>query len=224
MAKGLKKTEAKKTDAKKTGAEKTGAEKARDAEAASPRAEAGIHGDAAEAITADPAATLVRPTRSAAKRAPAPKRRAAGMPVPGHEGTATPAASPPTLPEGSAPGEAARTPAEAACERLILYIRQFESQLDQSQEIAMGFAGGEAGVLRIEGLGYSAPDLITFYGKDDAGLRTQLIQHVSQLSVLLRAVPKLAPEDPPLRIGFRLQQSWKGGESGDGSAWQGERL
>ena len=113
---------------------------------------------------------------------------------------------------------APKSAAESACERMILYIRHFEGQLDQSQEVAMGFTGSEAGVLRIEGLGFSAPDILTFYGQDEDGIRTQMIQHVSQLSVLLRAVPKLAPEEPPLRIGFRLMQGWGGGESGDGSA------
>lgn len=112
-----------------------------------------------------------------------------------------------------------KTPAESACERLVVYIRQFESQLNQSQEIAMGFTGSAAGVLRIEGLGWSAPDLLTFFGRDEEGMRTQLVQHVSQLSVLLRAVPKSTPEAPPLRIGFRLVQGWDGGESGDASVW-----
>ncbi|OYU38543.1 MAG: hypothetical protein CFE33_14685 [Pseudorhodobacter sp. PARRP1] len=114
--------------------------------------------------------------------------------------------------------QAAKSPAEWAYERIILYIRNFESQLDAQQEIAMGFAGNDAGVLRIEGLGFFEPDLLTFYGRDDDGMKTQLIQHVSQLSVMLRAVPKAAPEAPPTRIGFRLASGWMGGESGDGSA------
>ena len=113
---------------------------------------------------------------------------------------------------------AEKSPAEWAYERIILYIRNFESQLDAQQEIAMGFAGSEAGVLKIEGLGFFEPDLLTFYGRDDDGMKTQLIQHVSQLSVMLRAVPKAAPEAPPTRIGFRLTSGWMGGESGDGSA------
>ena len=111
-----------------------------------------------------------------------------------------------------------KSPAEWAHDRLVLYIRNFEGQLDASQEIAMGFAGGEAGVLRIEGLGYFDPDMITFYGRDEDGMKTQLVQHVSQLSVILRAVPKVLPEDPPRRIGFSLNPGWNGGESGDGSA------
>lgn len=111
-----------------------------------------------------------------------------------------------------------KSPAEWAYERLVLYIRNFEKQLDSDQEIAMGFAGSDAGVLKIEGLGFFEPDMITFYGRDDDGMKTQLIQHIAQLSVMLRAVPKSTPEDPPTRIGFRLASGWSGGESGDGSA------
>lgn len=111
-----------------------------------------------------------------------------------------------------------KSAAEWAYERLILYIQNFEAQLDATQEVAMGFTGGEAGVLQIEGVGFFDPDLVTFYGTDEDGLRTQLIQHVSQLNVILRAVPKERPSDPPRRIGFQMMQQWAGGESGDGSA------
>jgi Family of unknown function (DUF6173) len=114
--------------------------------------------------------------------------------------------------------EKPKSPAEWAHDRLVLYIRNFESQLDAAQEIAMGFAGDEAGVLRIEGIGYFDPDIITFYGRDDGGAKTQLIQHVSQLSVTLRAVPKEGDTEPPRRIGFHLASGWMGGDSGDASA------
>lgn len=98
----------------------------------------------------------------------------------------------------------AKSPARWAYERLILYIQNFENQLDAEHEAAMGFAGGDAGVLRIEGMGYFDPDIITFYGSDETGSRTQLVQHVSQLNVMLRALPKARPEEPARRIGFRL--------------------
>lgn len=111
-----------------------------------------------------------------------------------------------------------KSPAEWAYERLILYIQNFESQLDSDQEVAMGFTGGQAGVLSIEGVGFFDPDIVTFYGRDENGLKTQLIQHVTQLNVVLRAVPKEQPAAPPRRIGFRMMQQWAGGESGDGSA------
>lgn len=111
-----------------------------------------------------------------------------------------------------------KSPAEWAYDRLILYIQNFEAQLDATQEVAMGFTGGAGGVLQIEGVGYFEPDLVTFYGRDEDGLKTQMIQHVSQLNVILRAVPKESPSEPPRRIGFNMMQQWAGGESGDASA------
>lgn len=98
----------------------------------------------------------------------------------------------------------AKSPAHWAYERLVLYIQNFEQQLDDTHEVAMGFTGGDAGVLRIEGIGYFSPDIITFYGSDDSGARRQLIQHVGQLNVMLVAMPKAPEVEAPRRIGFRL--------------------
>ena len=97
-----------------------------------------------------------------------------------------------------------KSPAQWAYERLILYIQNFEKTLDSEQEIAMGFTGGDVGILRIEGMGFFDPDIVTFYGSDLAGGKTQLVQHVSQLNVLLRAVAKPEPAVEATRIGFRL--------------------
>lgn len=97
-----------------------------------------------------------------------------------------------------------KSPAEWAYERVILYIQNFEEQLDAEHEVAIGFTGGDTGVLLIEGVGYFAPDIITFYGTDPDGARTQLVQHASQLNVMLRALPKEAGASAARRIGFRL--------------------
>lgn len=99
-----------------------------------------------------------------------------------------------------------KSPAQWAYERLILYIQNFEKTLDNEHEVAMGFAGGGPGTLRIEGMGYFDPDIVTFYGSDPSGAKTQLIQHVSQLGVMLRALPKPPETSEPVRIGFRLAQ------------------
>lgn len=112
-----------------------------------------------------------------------------------------------------------KSAAEWAHDRLVLYIRDFEKQIDAGEEVAMGFAGDEAGVLRIEGIGFFDPDILAFYGRDSSGAKTQLIQHVSQLSVTLRAVRRTTDADAPARrIGFQLHPGWTGGDSGDGSA------
>ena len=97
-----------------------------------------------------------------------------------------------------------KSPAQWAYERLILYIQNFEKQLDNEHEVGMGFVGGDAGVMRIEGLGFYDPDIVTFYGTNTVGAKTQLVQHVSQLNVLLQASPKHIDQAEPNRIGFRL--------------------
>lgn len=97
-----------------------------------------------------------------------------------------------------------KSPAEWAYQRLILYIQNFEKMLDGEHEVAMGFTDTGGGFLRIEGLGHFDPDIVTFYGKDQTGTKVQLVQHVSQLNVLLRAMPKEVSAEAPRRIGFQL--------------------
>ena len=110
---------------------------------------------------------------------------------------------------------AQKSPAQWAYERVVLYIKKFEEQLDGDHEVAIGFTGSDAGVLRIEGMGYFDPDIVTFYGSDPAGGRTQLIQHVSQLNVILRALPKEVEGAAPNRIGFRLVEELENEVSGE---------
>ncbi len=124
-----------------------------------------------------------------------------------HQDPNAPKASPEGLP-GAAKQQpvAQKSPAQWAYERLILYIQNFEKQLDADHEAAMGFTGGDTGVMRIEGMGYFDPDILTFYGSDQAGVKTQQVQHVSQLNVMLRALPKMDKTADARRIGFRLAQ------------------
>ncbi len=110
------------------------------------------------------------------------------------------------VPENVAQQAKTKSPAQWAYERIVMYIQQFEKSLDQDHEVAMGFTGGEAGVLRIEGMGYFDPDVITFYGSDPTGAKMQMIQHVTQTNVILRALPKAVDAAEPARIGFRLGQ------------------
>lgn len=108
------------------------------------------------------------------------------------------------LPASVKQNAANKSPAQWAYERLIIYIQNFEKQLNADQEVAMGFTGSSAGTLRIEGLGYYDPDIVTFYGSNESGARTQLVQHVSQLNVMLMALPKPTEQAEPNRIGFQL--------------------
>jgi len=97
-----------------------------------------------------------------------------------------------------------KSPAEWAYERIILYIQKFEEQLDAEHEVVMGFVGGDTGTMHIQGMGFFAPDLVTFYGSDEGGTKTQMVQHVSQLSVALKATRKPDETVEAARIGFLL--------------------
>ena len=112
-----------------------------------------------------------------------------------------------TLPKALKESNAKKSPAQWAYERIILYIQNFEKQLDNDHEVGLGFAGGGAGVIKIDGLGYYDPDIVTYYGTNDSGAKTQLIQHVSQLNVMLMASPKHVDQAEPNRIGFQLAQA-----------------
>lgn len=97
------------------------------------------------------------------------------------------------------------SPAESVFRRLILYIREFEAQLDQNQEIGGRMVSfGSAVQFHIVDMGYWGPDILTFDGVDERGSRMKLIQNISQLNVLLVAMPKREPEAAPQRIGFLL--------------------
>lgn len=111
------------------------------------------------------------------------------------------------LPQGMTREQMAqKSPAEWAYERIVMYIQNFEKQLDAEHEVGMGFAAGDVGSLKIEGMGYFAPDMITFMGSDPEGNKMQLVQHVSQLNVMLVSELK-APDAPEAnRIGFKLAQ------------------
>lgn len=99
------------------------------------------------------------------------------------------------------PQEAGHNPARWMFDRLASYIKQFESRLDEEHEVGARLVSFGANLtFHIEDMGYFGPDMIVFYGKNESGEPVQLIQHTSQLSVLLVAVRK--QQERPRRIGF----------------------
>lgn len=101
------------------------------------------------------------------------------------------------------PQDHAENPARWMFERLATYIKQFESRLDDEHEIGARLVSFGANLtFHIEDMGYFGPDMVVFYGTNDKGEPLQLIQHTSQLSVLLVAVRK--QQERPRRIGFIL--------------------
>lgn len=118
---------------------------------------------------------------------------------------------PEPVPEGT---RKPRSPAEWAAQRAILYLKRFEEGLGDDEVAAMAFAGGPGGVLRVRGVGFHAPDLVTFAGTDPAGRPMQVVQHVSQFNLTFRAEPRPKDDTSP-RVGFRLAAALTDTPDGD---------
>jgi len=100
------------------------------------------------------------------------------------------------------------TPAENLAsefyKRIVQIISEFDAELDHTAEVGIRLvAFGQAFTFQITGLGYSDPSLIIFAGHrlDDGGY-VKLVQHVSQISFVLTAVPRTNPALPKKQIGF----------------------
>lgn len=90
-------------------------------------------------------------------------------------------------------------------ERVVRLIKDFEEKLDNDHEIGARLVTfGTDTTIHIQDVGYWGPDLITFQGLDANNNSVQLVQHISQLSVLLVAVKRTGTE--PRRIGFKLEE------------------
>ncbi len=93
-------------------------------------------------------------------------------------------------------------------ERIVHQIIEFEKGLDPDHEIGGRFvAGPNSEALHIETVANWGPDMIVFLGQFPDGRKFELIQHYSQVSILLVAVPKM--NEAPRRIGFELMKTVK---------------
>ena len=91
--------------------------------------------------------------------------------------------------------------------RLISWINDFHKSLDDEQEVGARLVSfGQAVTFHIEDIGYWNPSLISFIGKNENGEPIELIQHVSQISILLVAMKRKNPDQPKRPIGFA---SWE---------------
>lgn len=104
-------------------------------------------------------------------------------------------------------------PAEWMHERIVRSINKFEKGLDQDHEIGGRLvAFGTDMTFHIEDVGYWGPDIIIFHGVTQEGEVVELLQHTTQLSMLLVAMNKVAEE--PRRIGFELIRRIESDEGG----------
>ena len=115
------------------------------------------------------------------------------------------ARSAPPTPEQAKPLPAKNNPAEWMFDRLVRMIDDFEKGLSDQEEIGGRLVGAPGeGSFHIDDIGFWGPDLIMFFGKNHYGRPVRLIQHYTQLSVLLTSMPK--EKEKPRRIGFVLRE------------------
>jgi hypothetical protein len=99
-------------------------------------------------------------------------------------------------------------PAAWMHERIVHQILEFEKNLGPDHEIGGRFVEGPSNEpLHIQNVASWGPDMIMFVGQFPDGRKFELLQHYSQVSMLLVAVPKLKKQ--PRRIGFELLKNVK---------------
>ena len=83
-------------------------------------------------------------------------------------------------------------------------VLDYQSTLDDNHEIAVTLASfGDNVTMLVDDIHYIDPVLIVFKGMVGDNY-SALIQHISQLNILLTTVAKPDPEKPPRRIGFDI--------------------
>jgi hypothetical protein len=99
-------------------------------------------------------------------------------------------------------------PAAWMHQRLVNQIMEFEKNLGPDHEVGGRFVEGPSGEpLHLSNVASWGPDMILFLGEFPDGRKWELIQHYSQVSLLLVAVRKM--NEAPRRIGFELLKSVK---------------
>jgi hypothetical protein len=90
--------------------------------------------------------------------------------------------------------------------RLTKWLADFDAALDEAHEVGVRLVNfGQSVVFHLTDVGYWNPSLMSFSGETDAGEPVQLIQHVSQISILLMKLPRKDPSTPKRPLGFTVE-------------------
>lgn len=91
-------------------------------------------------------------------------------------------------------------PAGFMQQRMMDLIAEHQKSLSAEDELGVHVIGGSAPAFHLRAISYSNPDILIFIGKDVDGNIVQLMQHHSQMSVMVVSLPKL--DEKAFRIGF----------------------
>lgn len=88
--------------------------------------------------------------------------------------------------------------------RLTSWIQDFDAALDPAHEVGVRLVSfGQSVTFHLRDISYWNPLLISFSGETETGDAVELIQHVSQISILLFTLPRKDPSLPKSPIGFQ---------------------
>ncbi len=91
-------------------------------------------------------------------------------------------------------------------QRIVALINNFEADLPDTLQAGGRLVSAGDITFSIQDIGYWDPNLIVFYGELSDGSSVELVQHISQLNLLLVAVPRHDdPKTPRRIIGFTIQ-------------------
>jgi len=98
--------------------------------------------------------------------------------------------------------------------RLTDWIQHFDDGLDNEHEVGVRLVTfGQALTFHLDRLGYWNPSLISFCGTTEQGEPVELIQHVSQISILLLKMKRPDPTKPKKPIGFCMPEEDGAGQT-----------
>ncbi len=94
-------------------------------------------------------------------------------------------------------------------ERIVKQINEFEESIPDNMQAGGRFVTSANGyTFCIDDVGYWNPNMIMFYGTGPDGAKIELLQHTSQLNLLLVAVPRMDDLSKPRRkIGFATKEA-----------------
>jgi len=91
--------------------------------------------------------------------------------------------------------------------RLVKWINDFDASLDEMHEVGVRLVNfGQTVVFHLADIGFWNPSLMSFKGSTEDGQPVELIQHVSQISILLMKLPRKDLSKPKRPVGFSCEQ------------------
>lgn len=94
-------------------------------------------------------------------------------------------------------------PAKWTCKHLIELVNEFEEELSPDQQAGVQLPNNGSQMFQIDGIGYEGSEIVIFYLLSHTHEPVRIVQHITQLNLLLVTVQRMDDVSKPRRkIGF----------------------